>query len=206
MRTVHETEALRPSDPVPKHHSSNPQNKTQRLRITLGGKMSKENGKEEPATQSPTSPMTAAQSEFDDPNDIFYTRDTATDTWLPNFPSDITFTARELDLPAKELASLLQYQVEWALETSESLKKQEDLLNEKRELEALTKNVLMRDYIAWSERRLAEKPSNGHIAIGGKTDAASLGLDSSLPPFPYAAASIEDEGSQMDVDSTNGRA
>ena len=37
MRTVHETEALRPSDPVPKHHSSNPQNKAQRIKLTLKG-------------------------------------------------------------------------------------------------------------------------------------------------------------------------
>src|SRR5690242_21618313 len=35
MRTVHETEALRPSDPVPKHHSSNPSNKFQRLKLVL---------------------------------------------------------------------------------------------------------------------------------------------------------------------------
>ena len=35
MRTVHETEALRPSDPVPKHHSSNPLNKNQKLRLTF---------------------------------------------------------------------------------------------------------------------------------------------------------------------------
>ncbi|KAF2175176.1 hypothetical protein K469DRAFT_743421 [Zopfia rhizophila CBS 207.26] len=35
MRTVHETKALRPSNPVPKHHSSNPANRFQRLRLVL---------------------------------------------------------------------------------------------------------------------------------------------------------------------------
>jgi hypothetical protein len=174
MRTVHETEALRPSDPVPKHHSSNPQNKSQRLRITFG--KTRENGEVKEVT--PPSPVIVTEDE--DPNDFFFTRDGYSGRWVPNFPGDIKFTVDELALPPEELAALLQYQVDWALESATRLKREEALWNEKREAEAVVKNVVFRDYL-----KFAESPVDNGVE----------------PTIESAQASHLQESNEMEVES-----
>jgi hypothetical protein len=198
MRTVHETEALRPSDPVPKHHSSNPQNRQQRLRITMN--KGKENG--EPTKEpTPTSPTNTGQPD-DDPNDVYYTRDPDTGRWAPNFPLDVQFSAEDLSLPAKDLATLLEYQVEWASESAEQLKDEEEMWNEKREAEAIVKNLVLREFMTFSESLLGpiETPEPAESDTQPMGDGPPIKYEI-LPPFPY---SVAEASNHMEVEGVNG--
>jgi hypothetical protein len=202
MRTVHETEALRPSDPVPKHHSSNPQNKQQRLRITMG-KGGKENGEIIPKEMTPPSPVSGGFDE--DPNEILYSKDPHTGRWVPSFPSDLKFSAEELALPPKELLGLLQYQIDWATEKSEELKREEAVWNEKREAEAVLKNLLLKDYQIHSEKQMG----NGHVMDDDiqmtSENQANMDQTGSYPGSPegsrqpYGAGSVD-----MEVEANGG--
>lgn len=151
MRTVHETEALRPSDPVPKHHSSNPSNRFQRLRLVFNKGMS--NGPEKSSTPTPASPSshappstTATNPEYEYAhNNIMYTADTSSPYAPPlvNFPSDIQFTPYELALPAPQLFRLLRRQLVWAQQEAEELKAEAEALEKKRKDEWIAKELLV---------------------------------------------------------------
>ncbi|KAF1984780.1 hypothetical protein K402DRAFT_380588 [Aulographum hederae CBS 113979] len=149
MRTVHETEALRPSDPVPKHHSSNPTNKSQRLRLTvskgLGPADNRSDGKSTPASPSvgPTVALPANASELDYENhNVAFVAPSAYESsegvgYTKQFPPDIHFTAEELALPASDLYRLLRRQLLWATRDAE------ELAAEVKELEAQKKEEWM---------------------------------------------------------------
>jgi hypothetical protein len=137
MRTVHETEALRPSDPVPKHHSSNPINNRQRLKLVLnsdGTKKDKGSTPGSPASHShpPNSaatlpPGAAPASEADYAhNNIVHLQDLTTGHALVQFPPDIEFTEQELRLPAPELFQLLRKQLAWATQEGEELRRRQE--------------------------------------------------------------------------------
>lgn len=159
MRTVHETEALRPSDPVPKHHSSNPQNKSQRLRLTFNKWSAGSNsGKDDDATvastgskprkESPSSPtvLSAADLEYEQGHATF-TRDPVTGNWIPHFPPDISFTDKELELPPAHLYQLLKHQLQWAMEESEELDQQVQAAERIRKAEWIAKELVLNDVI-----------------------------------------------------------
>ncbi|KAF2804766.1 uncharacterized protein BDZ99DRAFT_396944 [Mytilinidion resinicola] len=152
MRTVHETEALRPSDPVPKHHSSNPSNRFQRLKLVLNKGMG--NGPEKSSTPTPASPSShpppsataATNPEYEYVhNNIIYTNDPASPNGPPlvNFPPDIQFTPSELALPAPELFRLLRRQLVWAQQEAEELKAEAEILERKRKDEWIAKELLL---------------------------------------------------------------
>jgi hypothetical protein len=144
MRTVHETEALRPSDPVPKHHSSNPA-KPQRLRLIIN-----KNGAVDKSL--PASPA-AGQSSSNNPDSVDYGNNNisyvAADSGSPTdsprirFPPDIHFTEHELSLPATELFRLLRRQEHWAVEEAEELKAQIDDLEKQRFEEWMRKELVL---------------------------------------------------------------
>jgi hypothetical protein len=93
MRTVHETEALRPSDPVPKHHSSNPSNNKQRIRLILNAndkKLDKGSTPGSPASHShpPSAPIPPPPSDVDYAhNNVIYIQDLA----APSAPTMVQF-------------------------------------------------------------------------------------------------------------------
>jgi hypothetical protein len=149
MRTVHETEALRPSDPVPKHHSSNPSNKFQRLRLVLSHEARKQEKGSTPASPSSHAPHSATAPISADVehshNNVIYLQDGASPNapTIVQFPEDLTFTDRELTLPAPDLYSLLRRQLHWATQEGEKLRAEVDVLEKKRKHEWLAKELIV---------------------------------------------------------------
>lgn len=143
MRTVHETEALRPSDPVPKHHSSHYGKGFQKLKLILN-KNSDKIGSPSPMSPSVAHPMGHAAEADSIQNNIQYYADPN----LPNgkgilFPSDIHFTPEELAMPADQLFHLLRRQQHWALQESEELKSEFEALEKERFDEWMRKELVL---------------------------------------------------------------
>ncbi|KAF2401217.1 hypothetical protein EJ06DRAFT_529348 [Trichodelitschia bisporula] len=163
MRTVHETEALRPSDPVPKHHSSNPQNKTQRVRLTFKGVGSNGDASKELKTVSvPTSPVPEGGPEADyEQNNAVYVTDDGNTSHINTsgerrFPADVQFTEEELALPADQLFRLLRRQLAWVSQDAEDLRREVDELDARRKKEWKAKELLM-DNVMEGEMARGEK-------------------------------------------------
>lgn len=132
MRTVHETEALRPSDPVPK--SMQPANKTAKLKLII---------KAPQAAASQTAPP-----------------DTVTGGDLngsSKFPAELGMTVEEENMDIEELWRLLRRQVHWAEEDSEALKREVEAMEAFRKREWKEKQVLLdqvvKNELDWHERR-----------------------------------------------------
>lgn len=138
MRTVHETEALRPSDPVPKHHSAALQ-KPQRIKLICSTK---------PPNQQ-RQPGDGSNVDHDNDNDTIYDHpDTGMDTdthILPPFeyPDDVHFTPDELALPPDQLFRLLRRQVRWAEEESRDLREETEALEGTRKDEWYAKELVL---------------------------------------------------------------
>lgn len=159
MRTVHETEALRPSDPVPKHHSSNPSNRFQRIKLVLNNEGKKEphekgstpaspSSHAHPLASTPTVPPVSADTDYAH-NNVVYLQDLASSTApkIVQFPPDITFTERELSLPAPELFQTLRRQLHWAMQEGDQLRVEADALEKTRKEEWEAKELLMENYM-----------------------------------------------------------
>ena len=179
MRTVHETEALRPSDPVPKHHSSNPQNKAQRIRLTLKGLApapAPSNGDNMAAAKDPLSaiksnpsnpvspsipPLASALDTDYDHHNVTYAGGPAPEDWTPHFPPDVHFSAAELALPPSELLRLLRRQLHWAAGDAEALRRDVEARDRARRDEWVAKELVLENLLeaemATAERRRARK-------------------------------------------------
>ncbi|KAF1943270.1 hypothetical protein EJ02DRAFT_443512 [Clathrospora elynae] len=164
MRTVHETEALRPSDPVPKHHSSNPTNNKQRLKLVLNNDAKKLPHDKGSTPASPSShthpphsasvPPTAPASDGDYAhNNIIYLQDMANPNAPPmvQFPPDIEFTPDELRLPAPELFKLLRRQLLWATQDGDQLRAEAEELERQHKEEWEAKELLFENYMEAEE-------------------------------------------------------
>lgn len=165
MRTVHETEALRPSDPVPKHHSSNPSNRFQRLRLVLnnGGK---EKGSTPASPSSHVGPSSAnggslaTDAEYAQ-NNVTYVQDLKSHGAAPTvvqFPPDLDFTPHELSLPAPELFRLLCRQLQWATREGEQLRAEAEALEAQRkeewkEKELVLENLMEAEFASLKRKR-----------------------------------------------------
>lgn len=150
MRTVHETEALRPSDPVPKHHSSNPSNNKQRIKLVLnmdGKKPEKGSTPGSPVSQAPVHSGNGPSAPDGDyaNNNVIYLDDIAQPGMpaMVQFPPDIDLTERELSLPAPELFQLLRRQLHWAQQESDALRIEADALEKVRKEEWQAKELLV---------------------------------------------------------------
>ena len=160
MRTVHETEALRPSDPVPKHHSSFPANKLQRVRLVFNSSATK-SGKTSPLLASSTfdTEMTHnANAEdgslvslrLDDSKQFGQESRAGTnngDYALYNrrlsYPSDMLLTASEANLPPDQLFRILQLQKAWSDMETAKLKREMAELEAKCQEEWLAKELIL---------------------------------------------------------------
>ena len=136
MRTVHETEALRPSDPVPRHHSAAGQ-KPQRLKLILnskppgGSSNSADDNIERDLTMSPHSSVNG---------------DVATDNLPPlpfEYPADIAFTESELDMRPDQLFRLLRRQLAWSERDGRTLGEEVKVLEKKRRDEWTAKELVL---------------------------------------------------------------
>jgi hypothetical protein len=161
MRTVHETEALRPSDPVPKHHSSNPTNNKQRIKLVLNNETKKAPHDKGSTPGSPSShshhppnsasiPPPAAPTAPDADyahNNIIHLQDLTSGATLVQLPPDIEFTEQELRLPAPDLFQLLRKQLAWATQEGDELRAQAEELEKKRLEEWQAKELLFENYM-----------------------------------------------------------
>ncbi|KAJ4296616.1 hypothetical protein N0V90_006663 [Kalmusia sp. IMI 367209] len=179
MRTVHETEALRPSDPVPKHHSSNPSNKFQRIKLVLSEeKRSAEKGSTpgSPLSHPPNSATLPPSSENEyTHNNIIYIQDPVSSATMVQFPPDVSFTPHELSLPADQLFRLLRRQLLWANQDGEKLRAEAETLEKQRKHEWAAKELLVENVLegerASEKRRRLEAGEEGEPEYVTQLDA-----------------------------------
>ncbi|KAK0618254.1 hypothetical protein B0T17DRAFT_496016 [Bombardia bombarda] len=155
MRTVHETEALRPSDPVPKSMQAPTGKSSKQLKIILKTQQSHAAGHDDTV---------------DDGNGTGG-EDSAADLFTP-LTEGLGFTSRELAMPVERLAKLCRLQVKWAEEEGDALRgecKQWEALYKR---EWLEKEVLLDQVVqseqAWHVRRRA--------VLAGLADISSAGV------------------------------
>src|SRR5205814_4704871 len=96
MRTVHETEALRPSDPVPKSHQP-PPSKPQRLKLR-------------PPKESQSH---REDGDLDEDVTVYGSTDIDSSGFEP-YPLNIGLSEEELAMPPQQLYRLLRRQLHWS--------------------------------------------------------------------------------------------
>ncbi|KAI9890189.1 MAG: hypothetical protein M1814_004351 [Vezdaea aestivalis] len=157
MRTVHETEALRPSDPVPKSHSSsNPPSRSTRLKLILSAKPQdyQVNG--------------LSTHDFEDDADIDPLQTVNGEgTKLP-VAGEVDPLAIDPSLPPSQQFRILRRQLHWAEEEGKELKEQVEQLTELRKREWVKKELLINNvleaeirYQGKALRRIPEKSKVG---------------------------------------------
>ncbi|KAL3480250.1 hypothetical protein BJX99DRAFT_221001 [Aspergillus californicus] len=133
MRTVHETEALRPSDPVPKRHDvpssvgtpvGTPAGKVQRIRLKLSHPRRDD---VEPYSENDTEDL----DEFE----------------IPEFSSDAGFDDHELEMNPQQLYRLLRRQIHWAEQEGIGLRNDWEKIRPKRKQAWLEKEAIFDDWI-----------------------------------------------------------
>ncbi|PLN81516.1 hypothetical protein BDW42DRAFT_168899 [Aspergillus taichungensis] len=176
MRTVHETEALRPSDPVSKYHSaplsavgtptSTPASKVQRIKLKLSHPP-----RDEPERFSESAPEDhhlhgAAGDDLDEYE-------------LPEFSRESGFDDHELQLPPRDLYRLLRRQIHWAEKEGVELRSEWEKIRPKRKHAWLEKEAIFDDVIDAQLRLFSALVANEGVpvtpAVGGST--AANGID-----------------------------
>lgn len=165
MRTVHETEALRPSDPIPK--SMQPAAKTSR-RLKLIHKSS-------PNSSEETSGAAVNGNSNGD----------TSENWASSYPSDLGFTPDEETRGPEQLYHHLRRELVWAEEESELLKEQADELEIIRKKEWMEKEVLMdqvvKNELSYFERRAAVLEGQAKLPSTEEIRAAAAFAGSGQP-------------------------
>jgi hypothetical protein len=138
MRTVHETEALRPSDPVPKSMQSGP-TKSGKLKIII--KTPQSHG-----------------AHNDDGTDESGQQDEVKAEYFTPLTNEL-FMQDELDYPVDKLYRKCYWECKWAEEVGEALRKEckeaeEAYFHEWREKEVLLSQVIESE-VDWHDRRQA---------------------------------------------------
>lgn len=159
MRTVHETEALRPSDPVPKSMQG-AAGKGSKLKIIL------------------KTPQSHAAGQDDALDDGSAGDDSSGEKFTP-LTEDQGFTAEELAMPLERLMKLCRLQVKWAEEEGERLRAECKLWEERYEQEWLEKEVLFSQAVeserGWYRRRRAVLSGKADVVMAGSGDNAAAG-------------------------------
>lgn len=151
MRTVHETEALRPSDPVPKSMQSGPESKSSKLKIII--KTPQSHG---------ASPDDGADAGAND-------EEINADFFTPITPE--LFSADELALPVDKLYRKCHWEAKWADDVGEALNKECKEWEAAYYKEWLEKEVLLSQVIQsevdWHERRQAILSGAADVQLPG---------------------------------------
>ncbi|KAF7594128.1 hypothetical protein BBP40_010127 [Aspergillus hancockii] len=156
MRTVHETEALRPSDPVPKHHNApsvvgtpagTPASKLQRIRLKLSHPPKEEIDRySESANDDP-----AGNDDFDEYE-------------IPDFSPDLGFDEHELSLQPQQLYRVLRRQIHWAEKEGSQLREDWERVKPKRKFSFLEKEAIIED-VCDAELRLISLLMSSEAAV-----------------------------------------
>ena len=158
MRTVHETEALRPSDPIPKSMHG-PSGKASKLKIIIKTPQSHGNGQDDVSDE----PING-----DDPNAEYYTA----------LPKEV-FDEQELAYSVDKLYRKCYFESKWAKETGEQLEKEckeweEMYYKEWLEKEALLSQVIKSE-VDWQERRQAILSGAADVQVSGVVESKEGG-------------------------------
>ncbi|KAK2626967.1 hypothetical protein QTJ16_004142 [Diplocarpon rosae] len=166
-RTVHETEALRPSDPIPKSMSA--AQKSQRMKMNNKGERTQSEGNipglsNENGSANGHTPLGAP-------------------VWTSSYPAELGFTAEEEARGPKELYYLLRKQIGWAEEEAEKLKVHGEAMEEMRKNEWLEKEILL-DHVQdvdvdWHQRRRMVLAGAVELPSADMIKAAALKADTS---------------------------
>lgn len=153
MRTVHETEALRPSDPVPKSMQVGPPGKSSKLKIIIKTPQSHSNGGEGGSEES---------GHGEDGNSDYFTPLTSE-----------LFTEEELAFSVDKLYRKCFWENKWAGEVGDTLKQEckeweEVYYNEWLEKEVLLSQVIKSE-VDWHERRQAILTGSADVQIKNGT-------------------------------------
>jgi hypothetical protein len=175
MRTVHETEALRPSDPIPKSMHGNSSKAKLKIIIKTPQSQSLDDALDEPVNG-------------EDPHAEFYT-----------VLSKDLFSAEELAYPTDKLYRKCYWEAKWAEEIGESLKKEcqeweEVYHKEWLEKEALVAQVIESE-IDWHTRRQAILSGVADVQISGPVENQD---DEDAPTAP--AADDEKDADEKDAE------
>ena len=148
MRTVHETEALRPSDPIPKHHgpgtpgpATTSSNKLPRLKLKLS----------HPSKDGAHNGNNDRDADIEDAEALP----------IPEFGPDLGFDEHELSLTPQQLYRVLRRQIHWAEQETDQIKREWEEV-----LEPLRKET-------WKEKEsILEDVINAEIKVLGSGEGA----------------------------------
>ncbi|KAL3460696.1 hypothetical protein BJX64DRAFT_176928 [Aspergillus heterothallicus] len=147
MRTVHETEALRPSDPVPKRHDilsaagtpvGTPVSKLQRIKLKLSHPPKDDTDQYSESVNGDTA-GTEDLDEFE----------------VPEFTVETGFDDHELELSPQELYRLLRRQIHWAEQEGTELRGDWDKIRPKRKQAWIEKEAIFDDIMDAEVRLLS---------------------------------------------------
>ncbi|GAB1310519.1 INO80 complex subunit 1 [Madurella fahalii] len=164
MRTVHETEALRPSDPVPKSMQSaaGAGGKSSKLKIII------------------KTPQSHAAGQDDAVDDGSVGDDSSGEMFTP-LTEDQGFTPEERSMSLPRLMKLCKLQVKWAEEEGEVLRTECQRWEELYKREWLEKEVLLEQMIRseeeWHRRRQAVLSGAADVVVAANGDAVDSGAD-----------------------------
>ena len=190
MRTVHETEALRPSDPVPKHHNApsaagtpagTPVSKLQRIKLKVS-----------------QPPKGDSELPLEHNNDEGKWLDCYLDKWTESgFHCELGFQKYESSLPPQQLYRLLRRQIHWAEKETADLRDEWEKIIPKRKHAFLEKEAIFED-VCDAELRLfsllmgsdaAAVPSSSAAATNGaKKQPEAADTEMTLHPESESAA------------------
>lgn len=173
MRTVHETEALRPSDPVPKSMQQALPTGKSKLKIII---------------KTPQSHATGLDGSLDGGADD---GELSADLLTP-LTSEQGFTTEELDMPLQRLYKLCHFQVQWAKDESKKLHEEIKHWEAEYKKQWLEKEVLLSQLIQserdWHDRRQAVLSGAADVRLAGvlesqetNADADAAGEDHPMP-------------------------
>ncbi|KAB8291142.1 hypothetical protein EYC80_009830 [Monilinia laxa] len=159
MRTVHETEALRPSDPIPKHMQEVSRPGPGQPKVLM-----KPYPNSNPVSATHISPIV-------DPSSL-----------ATSYPPELGITLEEEAKGPVELWKLLRKQIKWAEEEGAELRKQCELMEELRKKEWMEKEVLLDHVIEreldWNERRKEVLAGLAKLPMGEVTFVKNEGPNS----------------------------
>lgn len=185
MRTVHETEALRPSDPVPKHHSAAMQ-KPQRIKLIC-------------STKPPDQQLQHGEGEaMDDDGTICTNTDMDADGQsLPLFEysDDVQFSDEELALTPDQHFRLLRRQVHWAEEESRELREEAEGLEVKRNEEWHAKELVLANVMEAELATALERGTPLETVLKLKDDLPHpmLPMEGETPWYRILAQEVKEE-------------
>lgn len=155
MRTVHETEALRPSDPVPKSMQSGTAGKSNKLKIII------------------KTPQSHGGNGDDDTGDGV-NGDSVNSDFFTALPNEL-FSPDELSYSVDKLYRKCYWESKWADEVGEALKKECKEWEEVYYKEWLEKEVLLSQVIKsevdWHDRRNAILDGTADVQVSGVVES-----------------------------------